>query len=386
MKKSIRGVSLRIAFLSLAVFLFSQQEVEREYVRVVNVEMLVRVMKDGRPLAGLKKGDFTLLENGRKQEINGFLEVHRRIIPTAAGEELKDEKKERPGRLFLLFFWINEPTVKVDEVLDYFFKSICREGDRVILADQRHSLEINNAAEKDAKLEEFKAGLLVLSRDQRFVKERFKLDIDTYLQEYASNVLAKKKPKEALNTGNEARVLVLSYAQLLKEYRLKNQMPNIDRLEALSRSLEAVDADKWALVFFQHDSLPLLDTEKLKLEDYHLGLGPAINDIEKLNRDLLFPVEALRLADSLRTRFIQANTQFNLLLLDSKQGPAILNSTSRFGVVNPFPVFSNWEETFRQMAAATGGEVMDGNRMKEALAEVANREDVYYVLTYAPTE
>ncbi len=30
-------------------------------------------------------------------------------------------------------------------------------------------------------------------------------------------------------------------------------------------------------------------------------------------------MEASRLADSLRTRFIQANTQFHLLLLDSRQ-------------------------------------------------------------------
>ena len=97
-------------------------------------------------------------------------------------------------------------------------------------------------------------------------------------------------------------------------------------------------------------------------------------------------MDALRIADSLRTRFIQANTQFNLLLLDSRQAPTAGDAGSRFAVVNSFPVFSNWEETFRQMAAATGGEVMDGNRMKEALTEVANREDVYYVLTYAPSE
>ena len=52
--------------------------------------------------------------------------------------------------------------------------------------------------------------------------------------------------------------------------------------------------------------------------------------------------------------------------------------------MNLFPLFSNWEDAFRQITEVTGGEVMDGNRMKGALAEVANREDVYYVLTYAP--
>ena len=33
-------------------------------------------------------------------------------------------------------------------------------------------------------------------------------------------------------------------------------------------------------------------------------------------------MDALPLADALRTRFIQANTQFHLLLLDSRQAPA----------------------------------------------------------------
>jgi hypothetical protein len=385
MKKKIRSALFFVIFVLCAGFFFGQQDIEREYVQVLNIEMLVRVMKDGRPLAGLQKGDFFLFENGQKQEINGFLEVHRRITPDETGEKVKPMKEERPGRLFLLFFWINEPVVKVDEVLDYFFKSIYHEGDRVILADQRHSLEINSTAEKEAKVEEFKSGLAALSRDLRFAREKFKLDIDSYLQDYVSAIMAKKKPREPLVTGIDAQTLVARYAQLLKEYRLQNQTPNADRLEAMSRSLEAIDADKWALVFFQHDSLPLFDTEKLKLEDYQLGLGPAINEIEKVNRDLLFPVEARRLADSLRTRFIQANTQFHLLLLGSRQAPAAADATSGFAVVNPFPVVSNWEETFRQMTAATGGKIMDGNRMKEALAEVANREDVYYVLTYAPT-
>ena len=85
--------------------------------------------------------------------------------------------------------------------------------------------------------------------------------------------------------------------------------------------MEAIDTDKWALVFFQHDSLPLFDIEKLRLEGWPLHLPPNINEIEKVNRDLIFPVETLRLADSLRTRFIQANAQFHLMLLGSRQAP-----------------------------------------------------------------
>jgi hypothetical protein len=381
MKKSIRGISFWLAIFSLAVFLFSQQTVEREYVQVLNIEMLVRVMKDGRPLAGLKKGDFTLLENGRKQDINGFVEVHRSIAPAEAKEKPPAGEKQRPGRLFLLFFWINESAVKVDEALDYFFKDIYRQGDRVILADQRQLLEINSGTEKQAKVKDFKAGLLSFCREQAGLKDGIKLNLESILEEFGFCMEVGTQPLICKNK------LKVRYAQLLKEYRMEKQAPNSSRLEAMSQSLEVIDADKWALVFFQHDFLPLFDIEQLKLEGgrFHLD-KEMIDEIERMNRDLFFPMEALRLADSLRTRFIQANAQFYLMLLDSRLAPISMDAASQYTVVNPFPVFSSWEDAFRQITAATGGEIMDGNRMKEALAEVANREDVYYVLTYAPDQ
>ncbi len=192
--------------------------------------------------------------------------------------------------------------------------------------------------------------------------------------------------KKGVSPVCDPHTVVMQYEQLLREYRLQNQKPNIDRLEAMSRSLEVVDADKWALVFFQHDMLPLFDVEKMKLGDNQYHLGSVLGKLEKINQNLLLPTDALRFTDALRTRFIQANTQFHLLLLGSRQSPSSLEAASRFTIINPFPVFSNWEATFRQITAATGGEIMDGNRMKEALAEVANREDVYYVLTYAPDQ
>ncbi len=387
MKKIVNGAIFITIFFWFIGFVMGQQEIEREYVQVLNIEMLVRVMKDGRPLAGLKKEEFSLFENGRKQDINGFIEVHRSITPTETKAEAKiEEKKESPGRLFLLFFWINEPSVKVDEVLDYFFKDIYREGDRVILADQRRSIEVNNALEKEARINDFKTGVVALCRDLHFARERIKSDIELYLQDYIDAPQSDKNPTDPDRLPPSAKNLVSRYSQIMKEYRMQNQKPNADRLDAMSRALEAVDVDKWALVFFQHDSLPLFDIDKMKLENYHLQLGVLINVLEKINRDLIFPMESIRIADSLRTRFIQANAQFHLLLLGSREAPTTIDASSQYGVVNPFPVFSNWEETFRQITKATGGEIMDGNRMKEALAEVANREDVYYVLTYSPTE
>ena len=155
-----------------------------------------------------------------------------------------------------------------DEVLDYFFKSIYREGDRVILADQSRSIEINTAAEKETRVDEFKAGVAAIEQGSALGQGTVQV---------ADRVVPAGLPGLQVN-GAQKRIsprcdpntVVLQYEQLLREYRLQNQKPNVDRLEAMTRSLEAVDADKWALVFFQHDILPLFDIEKMKVGDNHI--------------------------------------------------------------------------------------------------------------------
>ena len=149
-------------------------------------------------------------------------------------------------------------------MLDYFFKDIYREGDRVILADQRRSLEINNAVGKENTVDEFKSGMADAEpRPCAGTRKdsRCRSNLTCRIISTARKCNARQGPPPGAT-----RIQWSSrYEQLLREYRLQNQKPNVDRLEAMSRALEAVDADKWALVFFQHDSLPLFDVEKMKL-------------------------------------------------------------------------------------------------------------------------
>ena len=129
MKNKKYFVLFQLIVISLTFPAFAQQEQQKEYVQVVNVEMILRVLKDGAPVGGLKKNDFTLYEDGEKCEINGFFENRRRIAH--AGEE---KKQLQQPRLYLLFFWVNNPSADVEGVLEKFFSGIYREGDRVILS------------------------------------------------------------------------------------------------------------------------------------------------------------------------------------------------------------------------------------------------------------
>ena len=119
-----------------------------------------------------------------------------------------------------------------------------------------------------------------------------------------------------------AQTLVARYAQLLKEYRFRTRRPISTGSRpclALWKLLTRISG-RWS---FFSTILCRCSTRKTEGGELSSALGIYINEIEKLNRDLLFPVETYRLADSLRTRFIQANTQFHLLLLDSRQAPTV---------------------------------------------------------------
>ncbi|HNX98108.1 MAG TPA: hypothetical protein PKK12_10545, partial [Candidatus Aminicenantes bacterium] len=152
----------RAALLALFAFLVlsgpslpgstQEQEKLREDVLVVNQEVVARVLEGGRPVGGLRKDDFTLRVDGRETGINGFWEVRHRMKPSG---EKPVAGTVRPGRLFVLVFWLYEPEVPWAEALDYFFRETWRPGDRVVLAFGTEQLEINRPEDRDPVLVEF---------------------------------------------------------------------------------------------------------------------------------------------------------------------------------------------------------------------------------------
>ena len=72
---NIFNLHLVILFMALStpmVLAQQDQDTIREEVRVVNIEVPVRVMLKGKAVANLNKTDFKLYENGIEQNIHGF--------------------------------------------------------------------------------------------------------------------------------------------------------------------------------------------------------------------------------------------------------------------------------------------------------------------------
>ena len=127
----------------------------REYVNVVNVELVLRVMKDGRSQGGFDRGDFRLFENGKECNINGFFEIRRKMAPVHRQNEGSAVSIRQPGRLFLLFFWGGGSENGVRTRLDYFFEKLYQPGDRIILGSDERSVEIGIPEQKERVKEEF---------------------------------------------------------------------------------------------------------------------------------------------------------------------------------------------------------------------------------------
>ncbi len=394
MKHAIKNtLGLLFVLVVLAAPIFPRQEVEKEYVQVVNVELILRVLKDGVPVAGLKKSDFSLSEDGEKCEINGFSENRRRIAH--AGES---RKQLQQPRLYLLFFWVNNPAVDAEGALGKFFSDIYRDGDRVILSTPMKRFELSQAQDIPALTRAFLEQWRREAKDKLAKKLRFQEDLRRLLEDVVrrlNNIAdrGKKTPVELRRNDDpaprEVTIFDSQYAQAVKEYQLREFSPDLTALETMARSSIADKTDKFALVFFQHDTLPLLDVDNAKSfcmtwmisEGLTNDLAAAMTRVEDQTRKA-FNIAVF--SEKLRSLFVQANIQFHLLSLSPDRSERQADANSVFTLAKSIEIYSNWDQIMQEISKITGGLRLGGDRMTAALDRLIEFEDVYYHITYVP--
>lgn len=371
-----------IIFLSAASsFLFGFQEKPiREYVQVVNTELLLRVFQKEEMIGGLKKEDFQLYEDGEKRDINGFFEVHHRISMNAS------ETKKKADRLFLLFYWAGAREGHVNESLRQFFDTIYRKGDRVVLATSKRSFDIRSEEQRQELTSEF-------IRQCKLEAQELQLENRAALKEI--NLLTTDFKEMIKNMVGTPQALIQNFANryrmLLMESKFKRLTPDQAALERMAVSLREIRADKWALVFFPKEQVAVLDIASfithLRFME-KLLTDKILDDLEKeLSRiDVEFKsIQAEReMHERLQTQFIQASTVFHLLRLNTDNTPLSSGADNTYNLVRFSDVFSNWDMLLQQISRVTGGKAVDGDHPGKAFAKIASSEDIYYMLTFEP--
>jgi hypothetical protein len=395
-KKSL--VLFLLIVLSLTFPTFAQQEKQKEYVQVVNVEMILRVLKDGAPVGGLKKSDFTLYEDGEKCEINGFFENHRRI---AHGGE--DKKQLQQPRLYLLLFWVNNPEADVEGVLDKFFSGIYREGDRVILSTPLKSFELPSQPDIATMTAAFLEHWRREAKEKLSASLQFQEDLNRLLENQVRRLweIGEKnkadekaqKPAKEVDTAAEREIssLITQYTRALQEYRLRELSTDTTAFEAMARSMIPNKNDKFAMVFYQHDSLPFYDISNVK--SFCMTKGIPEDLISRIANEMLRVEEQTKnsfnvriISEQLKSLFIQANIPYHLLSLSPDKSDRQANAGSFFSLVKREEIFSYWDQAWQEISKNTGGLKLDGDRMADALDRVIAFEDIYYYITYIPRD
>lgn len=369
-----------------------QENPVKEYVEVINIEVIVRAQRSGQPAAGLPQSVFTLYENGEKQKMTSFMEIRRKIgltgkIAEAGGlPEPAPLSEPPPKRLFFIYTWISEPGSRCPEALDYFFEHIYREGDYALIVVKNQAFKIIRMDEIPKILPQIKNKIEENTRLTKKQSDQMLDKADALLRDFE----IKFKDFERQPPGNEKMVeegkrvlldrLTTGYRALWDEYKYKNVFLNTEKLKAIASSLKTVNLQKWGLVFYQRETFPQFNPESIFIErnESFANLLELRAMFETLSREMKTSSFSPTQLEGVRQAFIGANATFHLLLFERRS----TGQPGRYITVDY--IHSDWQTAFKNISEATGGEVIDSDKLRESLRQAVEKEDIYYRLTYAP--
>ncbi len=388
MKRYFKVFAVIVLLLITSTFvLISQQEQQpvKEYVKVENVELIVRALLKGNPLGGLKAEDFILLENGKQIKITSFSEVRRKIGTKKSRPLVQqgDKAKPRKKRLFLMYFWINEREMKYQEALDFFFKEVYREGDIVLVVVKNQVFQISNHEEVVPALEWLAQQISKKSKGFRSNTTR----VIRIAQDLMNNYI--QELQSSMPNVNRLRVLrgqVENNLNLFfQEYKYRHLVSNYKQLQALAAELKKLDHEKWVLIFFQEEAFPQFNLRKMEYKLWNIDFPRETSEMRRylktFNLKIKMPDHTFNRLNKVKQAFVNDEVTFHVLWMDRKND--YMMESRDMEVIN---VFSGWMETFKGISKVTGGEVINGNKLKESLGKIVEREDIFYKITYAPAE
>jgi hypothetical protein len=351
----------------------TQQEPIKERVRVVNVEVVVRVFRKGKPVPGLKREDFILEVNGRPVPINGFYQMKKKITQRTIASETADARK---SRLFILIFNVSDYTLDMEDGIKQLFQTIIRPGDRLMVITNDfflHDRLVANPAVEEKKLLKI---LEVESKKYQYLFFNSRNVLQAFLRSFYDEW--KSMPELRDSTILKYQDMYLHYLRDFKKYFLSiNESQYIEIAEYIKKER----LETWVLNFYQIGGWyrPHLNSTL----EYFLLQNEVIHELE-VGMDL--PVRKLS------RLFAGTSATFQTILMrpvrqtdircDFYDHETEIGSTDWQFDFTFLPTPS--ENLLKRTSVITGGVLATGNRIDRFLQRVVEREDVSYTLTYVP--
>jgi hypothetical protein len=181
-------------------------------------------------------------------------------------------------------------------------------------------------------------------------------------------------------TGPKTAHFIDDFERVWNQYARKYLIPDVSNYYKFADFLKDINDEKWVIVFQQREVFPQLrgfsDLER-NLESYAFRNRYFKFKLQKFRK--MFMVADKVPIEKIKEVFFRANATFHVLLLKTHRSTLSRNLEMR-------EVASDYEETFKAISRATGGGVILSNNLAQSLDSISQRKDVYYVLSYRPTD
>jgi len=367
--------------------LFSQEALV-ETSLVINIEVPVRVFKDGLFVDNLTIKDFEVFEDGISQKIEAVYLINKDNI------KRKDEKKKfRPQteRTFFLFFEISEYNVKMGEAVDYFIQNVLLPSDKLIVITPMKTYRLIDKGLEIKPKEEIAKELKSLIRKDAITGDSEYRSALKDLQDLVKVISAKlivgsEEVKRILGQshgigglmGLDIEVLLMTYMAYLQKLEVLRKVDELKLLD-FAKYLKVREGQNYVFLFYQREFIPQID-QKIWIQVSGLfqdvgGLDIShmvADSIDWYGRDVTIDVERVKQA------YADASSSIHFLFVTRPREhiPGVYFGERSSDVFAPF----------MEMAKASGGFMESSANPNYLFKKALDASENYYLLYYAPKD
>jgi hypothetical protein len=362
----MRPLKIICLLFCLAVFLsVSAQELQHE-VRVVNVEVPVRVFKGSSFVDDLKIQDFELYEDGKLQKIESVYLIKRTSVEREEGKKVEGPKVQRT---FVFLFQMVDYMPETGKALEYFFENVLSAQDSLIV--------ITPVKTYNLKSETF--GVLPKDRIKEQLVGILRKDITLGGGVYRTIM---RELEDTPPTSLDQLIIFRDLLEQLERLRVVDQK----KMQYFAEFLKKREGQKYVYLFYQKELIPKLSPSAQLPLTTDAGAGSigfamelmAILDFYK--RDITFDVDLVKktFSDSsmvVHFLFITKTPPVQVDIARMKPSGMIMAEQSE-------DIFS----AFREVARATGGLTESSADASIAFKKAVEASENYYLLYYKPDD
>jgi hypothetical protein len=369
----------------LASLAFSQQLL-RESSFVINIEVPVRVFKDGKFVDNLTIKDFEVLEDGKPQKVEAVYLIKKDMIQRK--EEPSKKFRPQTERTFYLFFQLSEYEPKLNTAIDRFVTDVILPGDKLIAVTpaktyrlKDRGLELKTKPEIAEELKSILRKDIVMGNSEYRTAVR---ELTAIVKEITAKIptdgmnpaLAKTGDEEFIFRGFGITELIYMYQTYLEKLEVLREVDEL-KLVDFAKYLKEHEGQKYVFFFYQREFIPRVDQRVLAQGSSMMQDVEGVNVQQMLVSVMEFNRRGVEVnVERIKRAYADSSTSVHFLFLSrpSRHVPGVYFAEDTSDIFTPF----------FEMAKASGGFAESSANPEYLFKRAVEASENYYLLYYSP--